>query len=100
MKGKIRFGVVGAGLWGEAHAEVYATHPHAELAAVCDMDPERARRTADRYGARRTYTNYEELVADPWSRRTRQGSTSTGKNLSQPAAKTRRPSLRPCGPPG
>ena len=65
MKGKIRFGVVGAGLWGEAHAEVYATHPFAELAAVCDMDPERARRTADRYGARRTYTNYEELVADP-----------------------------------
>ncbi len=65
MKGRIRFGVVGAGLWGEAHAEVYATHPHAELAAVADTDPARARRLAERWGARKVYTSAEELAADP-----------------------------------
>jgi predicted dehydrogenase len=65
VSAKVRFGVIGAGLWGEAHAEVYATHPLAELAAVCDTDPARARRLAERWGARRVYESYEELVADP-----------------------------------
>ena len=40
---KIGFGIIGAGLWGRAHAEVYATHPMAALTAVCDTDLERAR---------------------------------------------------------
>ncbi len=66
MKGKThRFGVVGAGLWGQAHAEVYATHPWAELAAVCDSDRVRAESLAKRYGAPRVYTDYREMVRDP-----------------------------------
>ena len=66
MRGKkIRFGIVGAGLWGEAHAEVYATHPWAELAAVCDLDLDRARKLAERFGAHKVYTDYRELVTDP-----------------------------------
>jgi predicted dehydrogenase len=65
MAGKVRFGVVGAGLWGEAHAEVYSTHPYAELAAVCDTDPARARRLAERWGCRKVFTSYEELARDP-----------------------------------
>jgi enoyl-[acyl-carrier-protein] reductase (NADH) len=32
--GKVRFGVNGAGLWGEVHAEIYSRHPYAELAAL------------------------------------------------------------------
>jgi len=64
MGGKVRFGIIGAGLWGEAHAEVYSTHPHAELAAVCDSDPTRAARVAEKYGARKIYTDYHDLVAD------------------------------------
>jgi predicted dehydrogenase len=64
VKGKVRFGVIGAGMWGQAHAEVYATHPHAELAAVCDLDAARARQVAEKYGAPKTYTDYRELVAD------------------------------------
>jgi len=66
MEGKKhRFGVIGAGLWGEAHAEVYATHPWAELAAVCDSDRSRAERVAKRFGAPRVYTDYREMVKDP-----------------------------------
>jgi predicted dehydrogenase len=65
MEGKKhRFGVIGAGLWGEAHAEVYATHPWAELAAVCDSDRSRAERVAKRFGAPRVYTDYREMVKD------------------------------------
>ncbi len=66
MEGKKhRFGVIGAGLWGEAHAEVYATHPWAELAAVCDSDRSRADRLAKRFGAPRVFTDYREMVKDP-----------------------------------
>jgi len=66
MEGKKhRFGVIGAGLWGEAHAEVYATHPWAELAAVCDSDRSRAERVAKRFGAPRIFTDYREMVKDP-----------------------------------
>lgn len=66
MEGKKhRFGVIGAGLWGEAHAEVYATHPWAELAAVCDSDRSRAEKVAKRFGAPRVFTDYREMVKDP-----------------------------------
>ena len=66
MEGKKhRFGVVGAGLWGQAHAEVYATHPWAELAAVCDSDRGRAEALAARFKAGRVYTDYREMVRDP-----------------------------------
>ena len=66
MEGKKhRFGVVGAGLWGQAHAEVYATHPWAELAAVCDSDRARAEALAKRHGAARVYTDYRQMVKDP-----------------------------------
>jgi predicted dehydrogenase len=62
---KIRFGVIGTGLWGEAHAEVYSTHPLAELAAVCDLDAGKAKRVAEKFGARRVFTDFREMVADP-----------------------------------
>jgi predicted dehydrogenase len=66
MEGKKhRFGVIGAGLWGEAHAEVYATHPWAELAAVCDSDRSRAEKVAKRFGAPRVFTDYRDMVKDP-----------------------------------
>jgi predicted dehydrogenase len=66
MEGKKhRFGVIGAGLWGEAHAEVYATHPWAELAAVCDTDRSRAEKVAKRFGAPRVFTDYRDMVKDP-----------------------------------
>lgn len=64
MGAKVGFGVIGTGLWGEVHAEIYASHPCAELIAVCDSDAGRARRVGERYGARRVYTDFRELVAD------------------------------------
>jgi predicted dehydrogenase len=61
----IRFGIVGAGLWGRAHAEVYSTHPMARLTAVCDTDLERAQTLAAQYGGTAVYADFEALIADP-----------------------------------
>ena len=58
------FGVIGTGLWGEFHALVYSTHAGAQLVAVCDANAERAEQIAKKYGARRWYTKYSDLLAD------------------------------------
>lgn len=60
---KIGFGLIGAGLWGQAHAEVYATHPKAKLIAVCDLDIHKAKSLAQKYGVK-AYDKVEQLLAE------------------------------------
>ncbi len=62
---QIRFGIVGAGLWGQAHAEVYSTHPMAALTAVCDTDESKARTLGDKYRVAAVYRDFEALAEDP-----------------------------------
>ena len=47
---KLRAGVVGTGMIGSLHAQAYAEHDLAELAAVADVNPERARAAGERHG--------------------------------------------------
>ena len=65
MNKRVRFGLIGTGLWGQVHAEIYSTHPFAELAAVCDSDPTRANRVAKKYGAGKIFSDYRKMVKDP-----------------------------------
>ena len=62
---QIRFGVIGAGLWGEVHAEIYSQHPYARLVAVCDADAARAQKVAAAHGGVRACTDFRELAGDP-----------------------------------
>jgi predicted dehydrogenase len=62
---KVRFGLIGTGTWGNVHAETYSTYHRASLAAVCDLDESRARNAADRWGARKVYTDYGKMLRDP-----------------------------------
>ncbi len=59
------FGVIGTGLWGEFHALVYSKHAGAQLVAVCDANKQRAEQIGAKYGAKRCYTTYSDLLADP-----------------------------------
>ena len=66
MTRKLGVGLIGAHTWAEkAHLPGYAAHPDVELAAICDVQPERARAMADRFGARAVYNDHRELLADP-----------------------------------
>jgi len=47
----MRFAVIGAGVIGALHAETIAHLQGAELTAVVDVHPERARSLAGRYGS-------------------------------------------------
>lgn len=59
------FALVGAGLFGERHAQAYSRHPLVDFAAVCDLDEARAQRLADTYGARRYTAKLEDILSDP-----------------------------------
>ena len=59
---RVKMGVIGAGIWGENHAVALSTYAPVELAWICDLNAERARRLADKVGCRWT-TSIEELAA-------------------------------------
>ena len=62
---EVNVGLVGLGLVCESHIKAYQAHPRARVAAVCDLDADRARQIADRYGIPRVYTDYARMLADP-----------------------------------
>jgi predicted dehydrogenase len=60
---RLRVGVVGAGI-GAAHVEAYAALPDRyELAAICDIDPDRAAVLADGFGIPATTARLDDLLA-------------------------------------
>jgi UDP-N-acetylglucosamine 3-dehydrogenase len=58
----IRAGVVGLGVAGRTHAEVYATEPGSRLEAVCDKHAEKRDAVRERFGCR-TYATIEEMLS-------------------------------------
>ena len=59
---ELRAGVIGCGWAGGYHAQAYAAHPQVELAAVCDLLPDRAEALAAQYACR-AYARVEEMLA-------------------------------------
>jgi predicted dehydrogenase len=60
---KVRVGVIGMGM-GRNHAVNYKSCPEAELVAICDTDEGRLAEKAQEVQPWRTYTHYEDLLAD------------------------------------
>jgi len=62
----VGFGVLGAGMISALHADALRNSPKAELAAVCDVQRERAEKlTADFAPDANVYTKLEEMLNDP-----------------------------------
>lgn len=61
----LRTGIIGAGMWGRTHCLAYSGHAATSIAAICDVDPARAKALADEFGIPRVYSSAEELAADP-----------------------------------
>jgi predicted dehydrogenase len=60
---KVKFGLIGCGLWGHMHARAYSASPSACLLAVCDQDASRAKALATEFGASEHGTDWRALVA-------------------------------------
>ena len=61
----VQIGVIGIGSISASHLNAYKNNKNANVYAVCDLNEERARAAAERYGAEKVYTDYRELLADP-----------------------------------
>jgi predicted dehydrogenase len=61
---KIGMGVIGAGVWAETHCITYQLAPNAELVAVCDLIPQKAEALAEKYSAKKVYSDYREMLSN------------------------------------
>ena len=64
LEGPLNVALVGCGIFGEIHASTYAGFDGSNLAAVCDIDADRAGAFAERFGGR-ACTSVEEIAGDP-----------------------------------
>lgn len=58
-----RVGIVGCGAISRNHLEAFLAIPEATVVAVCDVDADRARQTAERWGIGQAFGSVEELLA-------------------------------------
>ena len=63
MSGKIRVGVIGAGI-GYVHAKAYKGVPDAELVAIADLDKPRAEKLAKDFCVPNVYTDYKKMMKE------------------------------------
>ena len=61
---KIRIALAGLG-FGAEFIPIYLAHPNAEIAAICQRNPDKLKEIGDRYGIAKRYTSYEEMLKDP-----------------------------------
>jgi virulence factor len=65
MASPVRVAFIGAGsLANSRHYPSVKSLPDAELVALCDLVPEKARATAERWGVPRVYQDYKQLLAE------------------------------------
>ena len=61
----LRAALVGVGRIADMHYLGYSATPMAELAAICDVDPDLLSRRAAEWGVEKTYTDFDDLLNDP-----------------------------------
>lgn len=61
---KIRVGIIGGGRIADLNVLGWLEHPEAEVAAVCDTNPETLKRRAEQWGAT-PYADPAYLLSDP-----------------------------------
>lgn len=61
---RLRIGVIGLGWFGEIHCETIVGIPNLELAALCTRRPDRLADLAQKFGVKKTFTDYHAMLAD------------------------------------
>ena len=62
---KIKWGIIGLGWFGEYHGDALAGLPNAEVYALCTRTESRLKELGAKFGAKKLYTDYNEMLADP-----------------------------------
>ena len=62
---KVRVAMIGAGsMANSVHYPALASFDDVEIAAICDLAPDRLEATADKYGVERRYTDYRRMIKE------------------------------------
>lgn len=61
---RLKIALVGAGTWGQSHANIYAEYAQVEIAAICDTNIERALKLAEKHNIKHTnvFTDYKDML--------------------------------------
>ncbi|MBQ6999168.1 MAG: Gfo/Idh/MocA family oxidoreductase, partial [Clostridia bacterium] len=59
---KVRIGVIGAGGMANVHIEHYLQVEDAEVVALCDINPVRLKKTAEKFGIKKTFESVDEML--------------------------------------
>lgn len=62
---KLKFVLIGCGRISTLHVLGYENNPDAELYGVFDKDKKRAQEFAEKYGIKKVYDSYEQVLQDP-----------------------------------
>lgn len=62
---KLKISIIGSGSISESHLHAYEQNTDCQLWAICDVNGERARKTAQQFNIPHVYTDYRELLRDP-----------------------------------
>jgi predicted dehydrogenase len=61
---KPRVAIIGLG-FGAEFIPIYQRHPHAEISAICQRNPDSLQEIGDKFGIEKRFTDYDELLRDP-----------------------------------
>ncbi|WP_421830151.1 Gfo/Idh/MocA family protein [Larkinella sp.] len=61
---KINIAIVGLG-FGAEFIPIYQRHPHTNMYAICQRNPEKLNEIGDAFGIEKRYSNIDDLLADP-----------------------------------
>src|SRR3954463_6683650 len=64
VRAMVRVGIIGTGgVALQNHTPGIQLHPEGEVVALCDASPEAVAKASQQTGITRTYTNYEDVIA-------------------------------------
>jgi len=61
---KLKFGIIGAGTWGETHAYLYEEHSNVELVAVCDKNFDKAKSLSEKFNVSNVFSNHKNMLEE------------------------------------
>jgi predicted dehydrogenase len=65
MTETVRVGIIGTSWWATSmHLPALASHPNAEIVALCGRDPERGQKVANDFQVPQFYTDYREMIRE------------------------------------
>jgi predicted dehydrogenase len=62
---RVKYGVIGLGWFGQKHCEALAALPNVKLHSLCTRNPTRLAELATSFEVQNTYTDYQQMLADP-----------------------------------